>query len=253
MLIDKPWLGCFAGFESSGFDVAVGADGESLVYFKSRGKRLSDTVAAKLNYFVEEEIKGKWVRRQMQEDGFDTKQEPNPDAERVTFTATFTGDTKMEIDHVFNRSEILVSARIVDKKTSNPVRVAVQTLVGDLYRNIERDVDKEDLEDVLEEKIKKTRLEIVPVEGRAKKYDLGETMRESEKEEFESLIPELKEVQLSSERIGSQSITWTTEEEDFGSLELKQTKPLYHGFYVIWRPDPAKAGEEKSRLSIEVK
>ncbi|NNC89043.1 MAG: hypothetical protein HKN82_11345 [Akkermansiaceae bacterium] len=253
MLSEKPWLGCFAGFESSSFDVAVGSDGETIIYHKNRGKRLSDIVATKVRFILEEEVKGKWVKRKIQEDGFATSQEPNPDADEVRFTATYTGGTKVQIDHEFSRGKVLLGVKVVEKTTENPVRAGVETMVGDLFRNIERDVPKDELEDVLDDKIQKTRLKLEPFEGSARKYDLGDTMKEDEKAEFDELVQKLKSVELSSEKIGNNRIVWMTEDTGKGYLELRQTKPLYHGFYVVWRPLPGKEGEEGSRLEMEMK
>ncbi len=253
-IYEKPFLGCFVGFrESRDFDFAIGADGTSELFFKEGDERLSlHGSSIKFRYILEEQQKGKtkWTNRTMQEDGFETTQKetasPEP-GKPVTFTATFTGDTKVEITHVFSRDSVLIRTRILEKKTEGKVRVGVRVSVGDLYRHIKEKLPERELKS----KIKDSELRVWPVEGRSssgEKIELYEDLKLQE--EFPKGATKFS---LESDRIGDKEIIFSTGNEDLGWFQFRQTRELYHGFSTYWYPDPEKSAEQDCHLVVEVK
>jgi hypothetical protein len=165
-LLEKPFLGCFIGFqESRDFQFALGADGSSELFFmKERDVRLTTNGTTLKIYYVLEEIqddKEGWKNRRMQEGGFETAHEatiePEPGAP-MTFVATYTGGTKVQITHVFTDDGVQISARIIERESENEMRAGVRVVVGDLYGHLESSLDERDLR----RKIDDSRIEVWP-------------------------------------------------------------------------------------------
>lgn len=250
-LDEKQWLGVFVGVEGRSFDVAIRTKGLTEIYFKKNRKRISLSLALQVRYVVEEQVGGKWVRRTMTEDSLESDQEPSLEAEKVTMTASFTGETKVEIGHEFDKSEILIAVKVVEKKTKNPVRVGVEVVVPNLYQSIKAEEKERDVKKM----IKGYQLRMVRSDGekiRLAAADLCKTdMKLTDKEVLGA--KGVKHFSVESDRIAGCEVSLTTEEEDYGTLEPKQTKPLFHGLYVRWWPKEDKIGQEGCRLSIKVK
>lgn len=246
---EKPFLGSFLGFSGSrDFDFAVGADAESELFFKERRERLklNDSVI-RFYYVLEEKIKDRWISRRMTEDGFETAydatDEPEP-GKPISFVATFTGETKVEIVHVFGKDTVTIANRIVDKKTENEVRVGVKIVIGDLYRHLTGEVSERELRS----KIKKSTVTVEPVEGKKTRLDLDKKF--TLQEEFPKGA---RSFSLKSDRIGGHEFMVRTEESALGRFEFRQTREAYHGFPFLWWPNPEKNGEKGARLVVEVK
>lgn len=255
VIFEKPFLGCFLGFtEAREFQFALGGDGSSELFFmKDRDQRLSSGgLTVKFDYVLEEQEKGKkrWTNRTMQEDGFETSQKATvtPELDKpITFTATYTGGTKVEITHLFTKETVEIRTRILEKTTANPVRAGVRILVGDMYRHIKEELDERELKS----KIKDSRIQVWPVGSRrssGERIDLHEI-----DVKLQEKFPEgATKFQLESDRLADHEYTITTADERYGRLEFRQTRDLYHGFSVYWWPDPAKAAEKDCRMIFEV-
>lgn len=247
MLQDKPWLGCFAGHEGRGFDFGLGNDGKSEIHFKKGSTRISVFSVFGVNYILEEEINGKWVSRQIKEDGFETKDKPSDEPEKVNFIATYTGDTKVEITHEFEKGEVIIETKIVAKTTENKLRCGVRVAIPDLWRSIKED-------DLSERELKKK------VDGEVR----GETIKDKRVKADLYKKPMLGEPEyfgdgartfsFESDKIAGREMLLSTVDEDSGYIEVRQTKKeAYHGFYLHWWPNPAKAGTDGARMRIQVK
>ena len=250
-LQEKEWLGVFVGTEGRACDVAIRTKGVTEIYFKKNRERISAFVAFQARYVLEEQIGGRWVRRGMTEDSLVSDQEPSLEAEEVTMTAVFTGETKIEIKHEFDRSETLIAVKVLEKKTKNPIRVGLEVVVPDLYRSIKAEEAERDVK----KKIKGLEFRMVRSDGKKFKLDAGDLSKADLKLTDKALLGTkgLKYFSVDSDRIGGHEVILTTEEEDYGTLEPKQTKPLYHGLYVRWWPKEDKIGQEGCRLKIKVK
>lgn len=254
ILLEKPFLGNFVGFaDSREFEFGIGGDGTSELYFKKGKDRLTTNGCTLHIYFiVEEKVKGRWTTRKMSEKGFETSHQetdaPAP-GKPISFTATYTGDTVVEITHVFSKDGVEITTKPAKKKTKNEVRVGVRITVGDMYRHIKEEELKSR---ELKSKVKGTEVVVWPV---------GSSKRAGEKIDFDDLEMNLEKafpkgatrVSLESARIADHEYTLTTANEKYGTFEFRQDKALLHGFYIHWWPDPAKISEKDCRLVISVK
>ena len=59
--------------------------------------------------------------------------------------------------------------------------------------------------------------------------------------------------EFESDRLGDHEVIFATEEEALGTFEFRQTREMFHGFPMLWWPDPAKIDEKGARLVVEVK
>lgn len=251
LIFDKPFLGCFVGYAGArDFEFGIGGDGTSELFFRKDRKTRLQTGGTTLNiyYVLEEKVSGKkWTNRFMAEDGFETssKETATPEVGKpISFTATYTGDTKVEITHVFTKSGVEISTRIVEKKTKNDLRVGVKVLCGDLYRHIKEPMDKREAKKKIN-----GRIEAWPVgERRSERIDLSD---------LEVKLPEkfpkgASKFSLESDRIAEHKYTITTADPALGNISFKQKNEVFHGFHLYWWPDPAKATSKDSRMVIEV-
>ena len=256
--LDKPYLGCWLAFsESRDFEFVIGGDGDAELFFIKNRKRLSvGGCTLKIYYVVEEKVKGKggasrWISRRMVQDGFEDfgKETAEPPLRKpLGFTATFTGGIKARIVHVFTKSGLEISTRIIDKgESKGDLRPGVKVLVGDLFRHIDdADLEKRETESKLED----TRISVLPVGGRrASRIKF---------EDYDSVLTEecpkgARAFALESDRYGDHEFQLTTANPDYGVIEFVQKKKIIHGFYVNWFPDPMKAEENDARLLIKVK
>ena len=248
---EKPWLGTWAGMDGRAFDFSIRTDGSSEIHFKKGGKRgLSHSIFL-VRYVLEEQSGGKWIRRKMAEDSVDSAQDSTLEAEKLTFTASFTGDTKIAVVHEFEKSEVYVSVKILEKKTKNPVRVGVEVVVPDFYRHVESDMKGRELKKAL----KGHEYRIVRLDGKKLRLNSGDLSKTDLKLESPDLLGTkgVKVFEVESDKMNGHEVRLTTVEEDCGELQLKQTKPLYHGLYAIWWPKEDKIGQEGCRLEIKVK
>jgi len=245
LLQEKPHLGYFTVYETRHFDFAIGGDAESEIFFKERRERLSKWRAFKVRYLLEEKIEGRWVRRKMREEGFGTTAKASAAPEKpVLFTATHTGGTKVEISHGFDNRRVWIGTRIVESPTRNPVRAGVEVVVPDLFYYLKRDIEERDLK----RKVGRSRVTVVPVEGRR------ERIRFHEIKDLDDLFPKgAREVSIESDRIAGARVTFSTAGDTTGAIKFDQRKHLYHGFNLLWWPDPVKDGSMGCRLLIEVR
>lgn len=257
--LDKPFLGCWLGFAGSrDFEFAIGGDGTSELFFKKgRVRHTTGGCTLHLHYVLEERIKNKggkarWSSRQMQEDGFEDFGEETAQPEPgipFSFTATYTGEVKVRITHVFTREGVEISTKVVGNKTGNEVRAGVRIVVGDMFRHIK----EEELKGrELRSKVKESEIVVWPVDARK---------TAGEKIKFHDLDVNLSQVfprgarkfVLESDRIADHEYQLSTADERCGRLEFRQKKVLLHGFNLYWWPDPAMVDNADCRLVIAVK
>ncbi len=256
--LDQPFLGCWLAFsDSRDFEFLIGGDGDAELFFEKNRERLTvGGCSLKIYYTVGERVKGKggktrWSYRRIVEDGFEDfgkeTAEP-PKGKPVSFTATFTGGIKVRITHVFSKSGVEISTKILEKgESKGDLRAGVKILVGDLFRHIE-DEDLEEKE--TEAKLEDTRISVFPAGARrAKRIKF---------EDYDTVLTEecpkgARAFELESDRYGGHEFQLTTVNPDFGLLEFVQQKRLIHGFFVNWFPEPTKVDEKDARLEIRVK
>ena len=152
---------------------------------------------------------------------------------------------KVEITHEFDREEVLIGIRIVEKTTTNKLRCGVRVTVADLYRSLrEKELDKRDLKRAVDAEISGETLD-----GKRLKADLYENPQLGGPDYFEKGA---RTFTFESEKIDGKELSLSTVDKDAGWIEVKQTKLAYNGFNLHWRPDPAKSGTPGARLRLAV-
>ena len=248
---EKPWLGVWVGRNGRSFDFAIRTDGASEIHLKKGGKRASIHSFFAVRYVLEEKIGAKWVRRQLAKESLESAQESSLEAEKALFTASFTGETKIAIAHEFEKSEVFVAVNVLEKMTKNPVRVGVEVVVPDFYRHIKADEKERDLK----KSLKGHDLQMVRNDGKKVKLDEKVLSKVNLKLESPDLLGTntVKLFEIKSVKMDGRELSLTTEEDDYGELELRQTKPLFHGLSVLWWPKEDKIGQDGCRLVIKVR
>lgn len=250
---EKDWLGVFAAMEGRNYDFKVRTHGGSEMLMKKNKKVVSiHSVFAVRCVLLEQEGK-KWVKRTLDKDSLESKQEASLDLEKVAYTANFTGDTKLGITHEFDGEEVLVGVKVLEKKTKNPLRIGMEVVVPDLYKLHGKD---KPTEREMKKKLKDFEIRMISTDGKTKlKLDGGDVVEEEFKLDAKDQLGDktVKYFSIESDKMGDNQLVLTTEEEDYGEMEIKQTKPLYHGLTVRWFPKEDKIGKEGCRLKIEVK
>lgn len=258
-MFDKPFLGCFLGFQGSrDFQFAIGGDGTSELFFlKDKEAVRTHGLTLHIYYVLQEEVgqgaKKRWVNRTLQKDGFETEHEATatpPVGKPIEFVATFTGDTKVRCSHIMAKDKVEISTTLVSKKTKNPVRVGVRVVVGDMYRHVKEEEEELSARE-LKTKLKGSEIAV---------WAVGSRKRSGEKIGLHEIDVELpkkfpkgaRKFSLESPRIADHEYTLSTANLENGSFTFRQTKKLLHGFDLFWWPDPAKASDKDTRLVIEV-
>ena len=241
------WLGYFVGWEGRSLDFGIGADGESLLHPKKSGKRAGHK-EIKIHYVVEEEINGKWVRRQfLKEGGLASETEKGLDPKKpVTIVTTVTGDTKVEWTHVVSRGGINVMPKLVEKKTENKIRVGVEFALPRLYRFNEEPDKRELKKKVGADHIRGTRLK----DGKKIRIKFDDVEDDVTSAEF--LQDGASEIEVKSNGIMGKKFVVENGAEKSGRIDVKTKGPLYNSFRLTWRADMEKLGEKDTYVTFSV-
>ena len=241
------WLGYFVGWESRSSDFGIGADGESLLHPKKSGKRAGHK-ELKIHYIIEEEVKGRWVRRQfLKEGGLESETEKGLDPKKpVVLVTTVTGETKVEWTHVVARGKISVMPKILEKKTENKVRVGMEFALPRLYRFQEEPTGRELKKKVGSDYIKAKRLK----DGKSVRVKFHEVEDDVTSEEF--LGEGASEIEVKSEGILGNSIVIENGRDKAGRIDVKTKGPLYNSFRMTWMANQEKLGTKDCFVTFAV-
>lgn len=249
VLPDKPWVGFWIGYEERDFDFGVGGKGEGELFLKERGRegmeRISLFRSLKFHYIVEEEIGGKWQRRTLEEDLFETGQAASAEVEKFDFVAAYKGGTKIRVSHFLDGKEIRIGTVLVSTESKNPIRVGVEVVFPDLYR-LQEDISDRDLK----KKMKGDEVRALRLDGRKLKFALYEEVSLAD----DAVLGKgASEFSLESQNLAKKTINLSLGAPKTGKILFEQKKPLHTGFSAIWYPEKAANASEPSVLVIEVK
>lgn len=248
VLPEKPWIGFWIGYEQRDFDFGVGGKGEGELFLKERGRegveRISLFRSLKVHYIVEEEIGGKWQRRTLEENLFETEQAASAEVEKFEFVAAYKGETKIRVGHFFDGKEIQISTELVSTESKNPIRVGVEVVFPDLYRLNEEISERE-----LKKKMKGDEVRAVRLDGKKFKYDIYE---EVSLEDEAVLGKGAIEFSLESQNLAKKTINLSLGAPKTGKFLFSQKKPLHSGFAAIWYPEKVADSKVLPVLVIEV-
>ena len=142
------WLGYFIGWDGRKYDYGVGSEDLEGLLHPKKGKSRTSHKEVKVNFIVQEEIKGKWVtRKALKEGGYTTtaKEAILNSKKPVDFTLTVTGDTKVEFVHAVTSKGVMVKPKVIEKKTENPIRVGLKFSLRS-FHSIKSDTEPEKIE-----------------------------------------------------------------------------------------------------------
>ncbi len=240
------WLGYFVGWESRSSDFGIGADGEALLHPKKSGKRGGHKEIS-IRYVIEEEIKGKWVRRQfLEKDGVTSKNEKGLDPKKpVVLVTTVTGGTSVEWTHMVVRGKINVMPRLLEKKTENKIRVGMEFALPRLYRFQEEPTARELKKKVGGDYLKAVRLK----DKKGVRVKFHET-KDITSEDY--LADGASELEVESDGILGNKFTMELGGAKTGRIDVKTKGPLYNSFKMTWMADMEKLGEKDCFISFAV-
>lgn len=241
------WSGYFVGWESRSSDFGIGADGESLLHPKKSGKRAGHKDLS-IHYLIEEEIKGKWVRRQLlDEGGVTSENEKGLDPEKpVVLVTTVTGGTKVAWTHVVSRGVVNVMPKLLEKETENKIRVGMEFALPRLYRFNEEPTDRELKKKVGSDYIKAVRLK----DKKSVRVKFDEVEDDITGEDY--LAEGASEIEVKSNGIMGNSFVMELGGEKTGRIDVKTKGPLYNSFRLTWMADMEKLGEKDCFITFAV-
>ena len=144
---------------------------------------------------------------------------------------------------------MIIKPKILEKTTSNPVRVAVEFKMPNLFRH-------NDAIDEMEEKELKKLMRsdlfsaVRAADGKKVKAKFYEIETDLLSDEF--LKEGALEIEFKSKKIGGNSFVVGQGSEKAGVLELKPSTPFFKGIRTLWIPDPAKLGEKDCYVTFGV-
>jgi hypothetical protein len=241
------WLGYFVGWETRSSDFGIGADGESLLHPKKSGKRAGHK-EIKVHYIIEEEMNGKWVRRQfLKEGGLTSEAEKGLDPEKpVVLVTTVTGETKVEWTHIVSRGKINVMPKLLEKKTENKIRVGMEFVLPRLYRFNEEPTDRELKKKVGGDHIKGVRLK----DGKKVRVKFDDVEDDITAGEF--LQDGASAIEVKSAGMMGVSFVIENGRDKAGRIDVKTKGPLYNSFRMTWMANEEKLGTKDCFVTFEV-
>ena len=239
--------------EQRAFDYSILAqNGQAWLYPKVRKSEgyvyAGDWDRFRLIFVVEELVKGKWTRRMMTEDGFETDQDASIEVKECGFVASFEGGSKARIRHRFERKKIIISTELVHKATENPLRAGVLILMPKIYNVLER--QKIPSEDEIKKIMKDDEIRAVRVDGKRFKFELHEKVKLSDPD---LLRDGAAKFSLETKRYGGKPIIFSSAAEDGGRIQFQQSKRLFHPYRLTWYPAENKKPSQGAELVITFK
>jgi hypothetical protein len=241
------WLGYFVGWEQSAFDFGIGSDGELLMHPKKSNKRGGHREVS-IHYVVEEEIKGRWVRRKfLQEGGLSSENEKGLDPKKpVVVVTTVTGDTKVEWTQVVSRGKVVVKPKLLEKKSGNNIRIGMEFVLPRLYRFNEKPDKRELRKKVGGDYIRGVRLK----DGKKVRVKFDDVDDNITGEKF--LQDGASELEVKSDGIMGKKFTIENGSEKAGRIDVVTKGPLYNSFKMTWMADMEKLGEKDTYVTFAV-
>lgn len=243
-LFEKPWTAWYCGYEGRDFHFGVDPDGEaSLIPLKKKDERFSSREWIKITPVIEEILPGgKVVTKKTVDDGWEAITESSDEAENISYRGTVTGGARFEAHFEIDGSVVSGGGRILEKgELKNPIRFVINVKIPNCY-SYEDDPDK------LENKAKRDRVDLVMADKSRKKFDVIDPV-DAEKESGNG---------VKSARIDLAGFDGGRLELDAGNagtfeFENRGPSPLYKGFTLGWKPDPAKDPKGEARFELEYK
>ena len=252
-LKELKWLPFWIVHDQRAFDYSIVAQsGRGWLYPKVRKSEgyvhVGDHDRFQLVFIVEEQVNGKWTRRMMSEEGFETDQDASVDVKECEFVATYEGGSKTRILHHFERGKITVSTELVHKASENPFRAGILILTPKIYNVLER--QKVPSEDEIEDIMDDDEIRAVRADGKRFKFKLHEKVTLGDSD---LLGDGASEFSLETKRYGGKAIIFSPAADDGGKFLFSQSKRLFHPYRVTWYPAENQKPSQGAELVIQFK
>lgn len=285
-LNDPPWLGFNSVFVNKRCQFTITSLGKiMLTPLNEKGQPVAHTLAIPVEIIIQEMMPdGKAVWKQINTQSLASAQPATDKLEKVVITGKVTGDAAFEVTFEQARGIISVGGRITDpgKLAKNPLNFGIRVKFPNAYPKANVETKKEEKQDEDKEMTKEEKR----AERKAKRDAEKEAGKKSAKdkaaqEKIEDDRIELKwtdgtrkkqtfdtEVEAGSKELNGPGIAAASVEisayqgrkflfiaspDSAMTLMNEKPAPLFEGFAISWKPDPAKDKEGKARLNIEVK
>jgi len=243
------WLGYFIGWDGRKFDYGVGSEDLEGLLHPKKGKARTTHREVKVNFVVQEEIKGKWVtRKAVKEGGYTTtaKEAILNSKKPVDFTLTVTGGTKVEFLHAVSSKGVMVKPKVIDKKTENPIRVGLKFSLR-AFHSIKSDTEEEKIEKAIRNDVfigKRLK------DGKKVKVKFSDT--EVDLNDEKHFAEGMSELEIKSKQYGSDSFVIELGSDKVGVLDVDAKKEIYRGLTIYWWADNEKLGERDCYINFGV-
>ncbi len=243
----KDWLGYFTGWEGRGYDFGIGADGKGLIFPKAKGKRTTNK-EIQVRYLIEEEVKGRWVRREIiKEDGLKSENEKGLNPKKtIVFDMTVTGGTKIQWTHSPARGAFSIKPKLLEKKTENKIRVGIEFVLPRLYRFDEVPEGRELRKKLGRDYVKGTRLK----DGKKVRVKFSDLKTDIRSEDI--LKEGASEVEVKSEALAGKALVVKNGSAKSGNIEVVTRGALYESLRFVWRADPEKISDKETYVTFSL-
>ena len=216
-LKDRGWTSYHAGYQGSGFDLAVNTKGSIALFISPRkNQRINPSWPIETDIRIERREKNsvKWVQKKTSLTGFTPKDKAELNQREVEFTATVTGDVQFTVKMTFDRDGVNIESKMAntppDADTAD-YRLVLEGAMPTLLTTAAKYEDKE-----LKSKTQGDYVRITFKKEREQKIKLSETKEISE---INKIFP--TSISLRADKIGRKKLSWKIlNYKDKGALEI---------------------------------
>lgn len=244
-LIEKPWIGNYAGYERRGFQFLVGNSGDcQLSPMSGKDTVMSSRLSLKIRPLVEDVLPdGKVVAKTTLRDGWEALTPASVNPEKLVYRGTVTGGARFEVTLEFDGDQISAGGRLLEKGSLANPRFVLRFQMPDVYYH-ENDAEKK------AEKAKRDRIDLVRTDGKKLKLDLM-TPLDAESAEFNG--PGISKARVDIAGYKGLRLELDAGENAAFEFSNRGEQALVEGFTLGWMPDPAKDPAGKGRVILRAR
>ncbi|WP_435894500.1 hypothetical protein [Oceaniferula spumae] len=144
---EPPWTGFFSGYQQRDYEFGINNEGVMELYLMTKKKeRVGHTRTIKIypQVLIENDQGKRFYRSLNEDEGFATEIKPSLEHKEVKFTGETKGGVKLEINVKYDRSEIILDGKVLDKGDIKDPKVyfSYKVKVPAMYTSTYKDEDK---------------------------------------------------------------------------------------------------------------
>jgi hypothetical protein len=241
-LVESPWMAWYAGWDARDFRFGVRGDGAAaLVPYKKRGGDISARYWIDIEPVIEELRGERVVTKRPADDGWTARSPAALEPDKVTYRGTVSGGATFEVTFEMDGRTIRGGGRILDKGelTEHPIRFALRIQIPNVYYYQK---DEKKLEDLAEG----DKIQLLRADGEKLRFDAWEPVWGQEQNG-----PGITEARIELEGYDGARIDLVSGEAATFEFWNRAKGPLYKGFTLGWKPDPAKDPKGEARFELK--